>query len=155
MSTNEDPVEKIPGLVRKLYAIVAELGELFPGRRFTLDGHLVGSIGEVLAAHRYHLELLPASNEGHDAVAQDGKRVQIKATQGDSIAMRSEPIHLIVLRVNSDGTASEIYNGPGHPAWQATGPIQTNGQRAVSLSRLTGLMASVPLDARLPSVGAH
>ncbi len=41
---------EIPSLVQELYSIVDRLEELFPGRRFTPDGHLVGSIGEVLAA---------------------------------------------------------------------------------------------------------
>lgn len=34
----------------KLYAITRELELQFPGRKFTPDGHLVGSIGEVLVA---------------------------------------------------------------------------------------------------------
>jgi hypothetical protein len=66
-------IETVPVLVREIYAIVAKLEATFPGRHFTPDGHLVGSLGEVLAAHFYGLELLPAS-----AVA-DGdqiKRVQ-------------------------------------------------------------------------------
>jgi len=41
---------EIPSLFQELYSIVDRLEELFPGRRFTPDGHLVGSIGEVLAA---------------------------------------------------------------------------------------------------------
>ena len=52
-------VDGIPNLIRRLYAIVADLETAFPGRKFTPDGPLVGSIGEVLAAHRYGLELLP------------------------------------------------------------------------------------------------
>ncbi|MGQ0721719.1 MAG: DUF6998 domain-containing protein, partial [Candidatus Eiseniibacteriota bacterium] len=51
-------IDAIPVLVRRLYGIVRDLEAAFPGRKFTLDGHLVGSIGEVLAAHRYGLELL-------------------------------------------------------------------------------------------------
>ncbi len=41
---------EIPSIVQEPYSIVDRLEELFPGRRFTTDGHLVGSIGEVLAA---------------------------------------------------------------------------------------------------------
>jgi len=40
-------------LVKQLYKIVKEFERLFPERRFTPDGHLVGSIGEVIAKHRY------------------------------------------------------------------------------------------------------
>ena len=50
-------IEKIPALVQRLYGLVEELEELFPSRRFTPDGHLVGSIGEVLAAFHYDLKV--------------------------------------------------------------------------------------------------
>jgi len=43
-------VERVPDLVGRLYEIVSELEALFPGRHFTPDGHLVGSLGEVMAA---------------------------------------------------------------------------------------------------------
>ena len=38
--------------IRELYRITAELEEKYPGRCFTPDGHLVGSIGEVYAAEK-------------------------------------------------------------------------------------------------------
>ena len=43
-------VEQVPALVRELYAATAQLQALFPSRKFTLDGHLVGSVGEVIAS---------------------------------------------------------------------------------------------------------
>ena len=43
--------------VQKLIDIVRQLEQEFPGRHFTLDGHLVGSIGEVMAAYYYGIEL--------------------------------------------------------------------------------------------------
>src|SRR5271169_6641589 len=82
----ESKRNKIPELVKKLYEIVSELEGLYPGRKFTPDGHMVGSIGEVIAAHDYDLELLDASNETHDA-KQGTKQIQIKATQGKSVSM--------------------------------------------------------------------
>jgi len=114
-------VESIPELVKGLYAIVRRLEEKYPGRRFTPDGHLVGSLGEVIAAELYGLELLPASTTTHDGTAIDGRQVQIKLTQVKTVGIRSEPEHLIVLKLHPDGTTSEIYNGPGTPAWQAAG----------------------------------
>ena len=51
-------MEHTSRLIRDLYQIVARLEEAFPGRRFTPDGHLVGSLGEVFAAERYGLTLL-------------------------------------------------------------------------------------------------
>jgi len=149
-----DSIDEIPGLIQNIYGIVSRLEELFPGRRFTPDGHLVGTIGEVLAAHRYDLQLFVASAQGHDARSRDGKLVQVKATQGNAVALRSEPAHLIVLTILRDGSPEEVYNGPGSPAWMASGRMQKNGQRPVSLSTLRKLMASVAPDARLPSLVA-
>lgn len=45
--------EKLGEKIRKIYAVVAELSALFPGRRFTPDGHMVGSLGEAIAAIDY------------------------------------------------------------------------------------------------------
>lgn len=143
------PVDSVPALVGQLYALVAQFEALFPGRRFTPDGHLVGSIGEVIAAHRYGLELLPHSAQGHDARCASGALVEIKATQGSSVALRAEPNHLIVLHLSKHGEASEVYNGPGAVVWSAAGSMQRNGQRPISLSKLRALMAHVPDALRL------
>ena len=144
-------IDRIPQLVQRLYEVVAELESLFPGRKFTPDGHLVGSIGEVIAAHRYSLELLTASAERHDARTADGRLVQIKATQRRSVGLRNEPEHLLVLKLLPDGSAEEVFNGPGGIAWENAGKMQKNGQRAISLTKLSGLMKSVPDSSRLQS----
>jgi hypothetical protein len=41
--------------------------EAYPGRKFTPDGHLVGSIGEVVAPEALGLTLYVGSRPGHDA----------------------------------------------------------------------------------------
>jgi len=142
--------------VRDLYKVVAELELLFAAKnkKFTPDGHLVGSIGEVLAAHMYELDLYPNSHPDHDAVSKDGREVQIKATQGArGVALRSKPQHLIVLRIHQDGKSEEVFNGPGDCVWHACGTVQKNGQRPVSLSTLKRLMSTeVPLLHRLPKI---
>jgi hypothetical protein len=149
-----EATEHVPKLVERLYAIVSELEAHFPGRPFTPDGHLVGSLGEVLGAAYYNLELLPCSAECHDARAADGRQVQIKATQGQQVAMRSLCDHLLVLRLNKDGSADEMYNGPGELAWNAAGPMQRNGQRPIRLSTLRRLASQVPPERRLRRVDA-
>lgn len=40
---------------------------MFPGRKFTLDGLLVGNLVEVLAEYMFDLDLVRGSNTGHDA----------------------------------------------------------------------------------------
>jgi len=149
-----DKMSEISKLIRELYAVVERLETLFPGRRFTPDGHLVGSIGEVLAAHTYGLELSAASAETHDAKAARERKVQIKATQRASVALRSEPVHLLVLRILPGGGWEEVYNGPGKLAWDHAGKMQKNGQRAISASKLAALMEEVSDKDRLPRVTA-
>jgi hypothetical protein len=146
----QHPIDQIPGIVERLYQLVAELERAFPGRPFTPDGHLVGSLGEVLASHHYNLDLLPCSSECHDARARDGRLVQVKATQGSSVALRSSPDHLLVLRLRRDGRIEEIYNGPGVLVWNRLGKPQKNGQRPIGVRALERLMIDVPEHERLP-----
>lgn len=148
-------VEDIPEKIQRLYQVVFELEEAFPGRRFTLDGHLIGSIGEVLAEHHFGLLLFPGSTETHDAKSPCGKRVQIKATQGKSVGIRSEPEHLIVLKILSTGKFKTVYNGPGQLAWDNSGKMQKNGQRGLSVSKLEELMKEVAVDQQLTPVSQY
>jgi hypothetical protein len=154
IESNDHPTSHVPRLVAQLYAIVRELESLFPGRRFTPDGHLVGSLGEVVAAHRYGLTLLSHSEPIHDAVDAAGRRVQVKVTQASSVALRREPSFLLVLRLLPNGSTEEIYNGPGEIPWRSCGPMQSNGQASIGLTKLKRLDAAV-LDAdriRAPSL---
>lgn len=144
-----DAIDTIPGVVKRLYELVAELERSFPRRPFTPDGHLVGSLGEVLASHYYNLELLDCSMPCHDAKTKDGLFVQVKATQGDRVALRAEPEHLLVILLKKDGTIEEIYNGPGRLAWEHVGKQQKNGQSPISVTKLRQLMNEVPPEQRL------
>lgn len=145
-------IEQVPSLIKELYSIVSKLESEYNGRKFTLDGHLVGSIGEVLVSHYYDVELLPPSTEKHDAITKDGKLVQIKATQGSSVGLRSEPDYLIVIKILPDGSIKEIYNGPGVNAWIRAGKMQKNGQRAIYLGTLEKLMDDVPKNMCIPKI---
>ena len=137
--------------IRELYSIVQELETAYPGRHFTPDGHMIGSIGEVIAADAYHLKLLPNSTELHDAVSADGKLVQIKATQRNRVSLSGCPQHLIVLFINRDGSWDEVYNGPGQPAWELVGKLQKNGQRTVSITALRKMMSMISNERRIPN----
>ena len=126
--------------IKELYAITNELESKYPGRKFTIDGHLVGSIGEVIVAEAYDLELSRNSTERHDAVSKNGINVQIKTTQINRISISAEPEHLIVIQILSDGSWCEIYNGPGKTAWDQAGKMQKNGQRQIYINKLKNLM---------------
>jgi hypothetical protein len=107
-------IRALPVLIGQLFQTVRSLNKIYPDRPFTPDGHLVGSIGEVVAADTYGLILEKCSNEGFDAKTKDGKTVEIKLTGGKSVAVSSDaqpPDILIVLKLDSKTGFSEIYNG--------------------------------------------
>ena len=141
---------KVGDLLVELYSIVGRLEDLFPDRKFTPDGHLVGSIGEVVAAHMFGLSLLPPGAPVHDAVACDGRQVQIKFTQGNKrVGLRAKPDHLLVLRLTTERCIDVVYNGPGSAPWSEPGKIRSNGQKSISLHRLRELDFEVPEHKRL------
>jgi hypothetical protein len=110
----ENDLRAIPELVAQLYQTVRSLNDIFPHRPFTPDGHLVGSIGEVVAADTYGLILEKCSNEGFDAKTETQKTVEIKLTGGMSVAVSSgdkTPELLIVLKLDRNSGFEEIYNG--------------------------------------------
>jgi hypothetical protein len=132
---------RLPEPVARIYKAAAELEALYPGRKFTPDGHLVGSIGEVIAAEALGLTLYPMSKARHDAFDANGD-VQIKLTAGRSIAMYACCVRLVVLRIVSPEEAEIVYDGTGQPAWDAASAMQKNGQRAISLSKLRAIAAA-------------
>lgn len=138
--------------IKELYELVGRLENAYPGRHFTPDGHLVGSLGEVYAAERYGLKLFEASYPVHDAETKDGKLVQIKATQGNRIALNDCPDHLIVLRITKAGEFEEIYNGPGKPIWEMKGKPQKTSQYQISLNKLAKAAKDVPAGLRIHAV---
>jgi hypothetical protein len=147
--------DRIRELIRQQFAIAAELTEL-TGRPFTLDGHMVGSAGEVLARLRFGLELTDPSTKGIDATAPDGRSVEIKATGGArGVALRGDrPLadHLLVLTISADGQEAVVYNGPAAPVWAAIKrkSDQSNGQRMISLAWLRELQQTVLAEQMLP-----
>ena len=146
-------------LVRELYAIQSRLREAFPARRFSLDGKLVGDLGEVIAAEMYGLELVDnPSTKGHDAIRvdEDGlrKRVEVKATQVETqrsvIAFSATvfddpPDELIVLVIQSDGSVEEAYNGP---AAQILDELRGSGdhQRTISLAKILKVRTALGVE---------
>jgi hypothetical protein len=133
---------KLPAAVAAIYRSVAELEAQYPQRKFTPDGHLVGSIGEVIAAEAFRLTLYPMSQKGHDAFDADGP-IQTKATAGKSVAMYDCCTRLIVLRIIPPDEAEVVYDGPGEPVWKAAGKKQRNGQHRISLAKIRKIRAEI------------
>ena len=142
MDSNEDiwqeKMDSIPEKVRQMVKIVSELETDFPGRHFTLDGHLVGSIGEVAAAYYYGIKLYPPSAKIHDGEI-GGRKVQIKTTQRGSVLIKYEPEYLIVLYLSAEGEIYEVYNGSGEKAWSIASKPDASGNRRLSIKGLCNL----------------
>ncbi|MCZ8546310.1 hypothetical protein OOJ09_19145 [Mesorhizobium qingshengii] len=132
---------RLPDQVAAIYRAVAELESAYPGRRFTPDGHLLGAIGEVVAAAALGLTLYPNSHPGHDAHDGNGGDVQIKmvGTAAKRVSLYASCDRLVVLKVVSPEEVEIVYDGLGEPAWARAGKMAKNGQRSISLGALRSL----------------
>lgn len=91
---------------------IDRLKQTFPNRAFTIDGRLVGDIGEVIAALEYDVVLFDVSQPDHDGTSA-GHRVQIKATFKESLTFKTVPEYYLGFKLFPDGRHEEIFNGPG------------------------------------------
>ena len=147
----KEKMDAIKEKIQKLISIVKELETDFPGRHFTLDGHLVGSIGEVMAAYYYGIELYAASAVAHDGEI-DGKKVQIKISQQDDIVINHEPEYLIVLYFRNNGDVFEVYNGPGEAPWNSASKRDSHNNRHMRVNKLMELDKQVSDEFRIAVV---
>ena len=106
--------------IKQLLAITKKLKEKYIhlNKQFSLDGKLVGDIGEVLAAEKYGLKLLNENAPVHDAEEiATGRMVQIKSSFkgycyfpfGDDRI----PEYFLGIVIDEDGKIEELFNGPG------------------------------------------
>jgi hypothetical protein len=108
----------IGAAIKDLYAARNKLRRAFPELSFTLDGNLVGDIGEAIAIDDYKLISLGKGTKQHDFKTQTGEKVQVKATQqtkgGVGLGQEQEHFeHLVVFQIFEDGTYSILFDGPG------------------------------------------
>lgn len=104
--------------IKELLAITQRLKKKYIhlNKHFSLDGKLVGDIGEVLAKEKYGLELLPENTPLHDAKERTtGRMVQIKSSfKGYYYFPYGEvPEFFLANKIEEDGRLTEVFNGPG------------------------------------------
>jgi hypothetical protein len=105
--------------VEELLAIVESLRKQYEqfGLRFSLDGKLVGDIGEVLAAQKYGLTLFPGNHPLHDGQENaTGRLIQIKSSMNNRSyfpCRHGVPHYYIAIQILPNGEIDEIFNGPG------------------------------------------
>lgn len=140
---------EIKPIIQELYGSRNKLQQLFPNSwKFTLDGKLIGDIGEAIACHHFNLEPLKAGSKTHDAKTKDTpiKHVQIKATQRDIVGLgidKRDFEYLIVIKIEQNGDYSLIYNGPGEIVWQSI------NSKSISIKKLKELQKGIPENKQL------
>lgn len=113
----EEKLSKLKAEINNLHQSVSILKELFESKKdgFTLDGRLVGDIGEVIAEELFQIKLHEKLEHHYDAVTlYDPKiKVQIKASFKDSLTYNHEPEYYIGIKLYENGDFRVVYNGPG------------------------------------------
>jgi hypothetical protein len=144
----------IPRAVEQLLAIVEELRTTLPKKRFTLDGRLVGDIGEALAEQLYAVTVFDRLQRHHDAKADDGRLVQVKATMQGTLTFPADhiPEYYLGLSIDATGTAAEVFNGPGKLVFEVVKGRKKpkNNLHSLSVRALEELNKAVREDDRIP-----
>jgi hypothetical protein len=106
----------------------------FHNRKYTIDGRLVGDIGEIVAAREFDIILDTRSRKTHDARTRDGRDVQIKATFKESLTLTSIPVLYLGLKLKPNGSHEIVFNGPGRLIAQAFAHRKGLGEKQLSFS---------------------
>lgn len=146
----------LPPIIRDLVAARNRLREHYAsaGLSFTLDGNLVGDIGESIAAELFGIRLVDTrSHAGIDGIAADGRTVQVKATgvRGGPAFRQTETRadHLLFFSLDFDGcTGAVIFNGPEDMVTRHL-PESWEGQKTVSWTKVVAANAAVRDEDRL------
>lgn len=148
----------LPSAVSKLVKARNDLRSHFQGSglKFTLDGNLVGDIGEAIAAELFGINLKSRNHAGVDGVAPNGMTVQIKATgTGRGPAFRpvdKRAAHLLFFDFDFELMKGKvIYNGPEAPV-VALLKSGWKGQRLVARRQIAQMNAKVLDHDRLVQV---
>jgi hypothetical protein len=124
----------------------------FSHRRFTIDGRLVGDIGEIIAAAEFDIRLDDVSRAVHDGRTSTGRGVQIKATFQDHLTFKTTPELYLGFRLSRDGTHEVVFNGPGQIIFDHYAYRAGVGEKLLRFpnSVLKRLSAGIPDNLRVP-----
>jgi hypothetical protein len=138
--------------LRLVFQGIKHLQKAFPNRAFTIDGRLVGDVGEVIAALEYDVVLHEVSKPTYDGTTPDGRHVQIKATFKDSLTFKTVPEYYLGFKLYPDGSHEEIFNGPGQIILDRYAARKGAGQLLLSfpIAELRKLSKTVAPDKRIP-----
>lgn len=139
----------IPALLK----IISKLKKTYPPKEFTIDGRLLGDLGETFAAEIYDIELYKGIQKYYDGETSDGKMVQIKTTMKNSLTFpcKHVPDYYLGVRFDEYGEFEEIYNGPGKFIKNILENRKdtSNGLHSISLSTLRKMNQMVLKDDKI------
>lgn len=150
--------------IRQLLDITKKLKEKYIhlNKQFSLDGKLVGDIGEVLTAEIYGLKLLEENTPVHDAEEiATNRMVQIKSSfKGYYYFPFGEeriPEYFLSVQIEEDGNIIEIFNGPGRFVYeryilQDNIKPYKNSYYTLSKGKLLSLNEQIPLEEKIKKV---
>jgi hypothetical protein len=149
--------EIIKDSLGKIFAGINQLRGTLPIKKFTIDGRLVGDIGEAIAQRDYDLTLYEKLIDDYDAETPDGRFVQIKATFKESLTFKKVPDYYLGIKIKEDGTYVEIFNGPGKIIAQRYGHRKGFGEKQLSFpnSVLIELSSKISDDQRIKKRHNH
>ena len=148
--TQQEKILFLSEKIKELNKITSEIEEVFPEKSFKLDGILIGNIVEILTAQAYGITLYRQSEKTHDGEV-DGKKIQIKGTQGSgAIVFREEPDYLLVLYLDKEaGIIKEIYNGPGVLVWKYRSYVPSMNHYTIRVNKLLELNETIAEKERI------
>jgi len=141
---------KLRNAVRALQLARKQLHADFPEWNFTLDGNLIGDIGEAYTKAHFNLDKIDGNTKTHDFKTPDGRLVQIKMTQKKTLGLGlSDPSfdYLVALFLNEDGEVEVIYNGKGARVYDRPGQ---SPRKSISVRKLKELNEHVDTSEIVP-----
>lgn len=144
--------ETIREALQKIFDGINQLRVAVPIKEFTIDGRLVGDIGEALVQRDYDVTLYEKLVEGYDGETSDGRLVQIKATFKNSLTFTKIPDYYLGIKIKEDGSYLEIYNGPGRYIEKRYGHRKGFGENLLSFpnSVLMEISEDIPGSEKIP-----
>lgn len=143
MDITEADYENMATHMRSIFLAQSGLRSIGAGRRWS---NIVGDYGEVLAARKYNLTLLPNGAADADAVRNsDNEHVQIKTSYlSQAIGFRGEAMYLLVSKLEDDCSIRQIYYGLREPVFKAARLSERDNKYIITIAKLYELAKTVP-----------
>lgn len=135
MDVTEADYADIAMHMRNIFAAQSGLRNIGAGRRWS---NIVGDYGELIAARKYDLTLLPNGTADADAIRNSDKdRVQIKTSYSShAIGFRGNAKYILVSKLDNNCTIRQIYYGLLAPVFEAARWSGRDNKYIITIAKL-------------------